>query len=69
VVFNLGPLVDLPADPAGIRALGPVEILAIDNALLRRALERDPKLGYRFLHNLCRLSMEQYERQITRLLA
>lgn len=67
-VFNVGPLVGRDPEQAGVRALGVVEILAMDNRMLRQLIESDEKLGFRFIRSICRLVMDQYERQIERLL-
>ncbi|MBI4336216.1 MAG: Crp/Fnr family transcriptional regulator [Chloroflexi bacterium] len=65
-VFNIGPLVGRDREEAGVRALGNVEVLAIDNALLLRKLERDTRLGYGITRSLCRLALEQCERLMER---
>lgn len=63
-IFNIGPLVGLKGESPGVKALGTVEILAIDNTKLQKKLGAEPKLGYWFILNICRLAINQYEQQI-----
>ncbi|MBI4298940.1 MAG: cyclic nucleotide-binding domain-containing protein [Chloroflexi bacterium] len=67
-VFNIGPLVGLGQEEAGVRALGNVEIVALDTQMLKPMLERDPKLGFALACNLSRLALNQLQRQIERYL-
>lgn len=66
--FNLGPLLGLSPNGAGARALGKVELLALDSVMVTEMLQRNPHLGYRLIRNLGRLALDQCERQLERYL-
>ena len=68
-LFNAGPLVGAEAAHRGARALGKVSLVAMDNDALRKLSAEDPELGYPIGWNLCRLSIDQHERQIEHHLA
>lgn len=62
--FNLHPLLGLTPDRAGAKALGSVELLAFDSAILSKILENQPRLGYKLIRNVGRLALDQCERQM-----
>ncbi len=64
-VFNAGGLVDHVDCCTGARALGAVEIIAIDTQLLNSLFASDPETGYRVVKNLAKLVMQQSERRIS----
>ena len=65
-VFNIGPLIGLEKDPAGVRALGSVELLGIDSIMLNRVMHLEWEIGFKLLRNLCRLVMIQNGRILDR---
>ncbi|GEM_PF-6422990 len=68
-LFNAGPLVGAEAAHRGAKALGKVTLVAMDNDALRKLSAEDPQVGYPIGWNLCRLSIDQHERQIEHHLA
>jgi CRP-like cAMP-binding protein len=48
-------LVDRCLRSATVRAVGPLETIAIPNAALRKALEESPRMGYRVMEAIARL--------------
>lgn len=68
-VFNVGPLVGSEKEQAGARALGSVQILAMDSSRLSQLLPGEAELGYKFIRNICRLALDQHQRQMERYIA
>jgi len=63
-VYNVGGLVDYEDCCVGARALGSVQIIAIDTRLLDILFASDTETGYRVLKNVANLVMQQLERRL-----
>ena len=65
-LFNLGPLFGRPRNPAGASALGNVEVLAFDSAMLLQHLHEDPEWGLELVRRLGAFAIDQCELRLSR---